>query len=369
MIKLNRISLINFKNYPEASIEFCGKINCFIGNNGVGKTNLLDAIYYLSFTKSFLSTTDNFNIHSSKDFFLIKGVYEITDNQSEISCGYKDLKKKSFKKDNKEYTKLADHIGFVPLIIATPYDAKLINFGPEERRKFIDQVISQYNKQYLSELMNYNKVLMQRNKLLKDISFSGYHDDTTLDIYNEQLAKYGSYIYNQRALFIKEINPLFQEYYNKISLKRESVSLEYQSKITPDNYLTELKANYNKDIAAKHTTTGIHKDDLSFNINSFPLKKAGSQGQQKSYLIALKLAQFEYIKNISNKTPLLLLDDIFDKLDEDRVTQIIKLTGSESFGQIFITDANKTRLETILKRINSEYKVFYIDEHAQISCK
>ncbi len=355
---LKKLALLNFKNYSQKEIELSDKINCFVGKNGVGKTNILDAIYYLSFCKSFLNPIDSQNIKHEEDFFVLQGEYDKSNKTENVYCGVKRSAKKQFKRNQKEYQKLSDHIGLFPLVIISPIDYELITGGSEERRKFISGIISQYNKSYLEDLIKYNKALTHRNKLLKNLAKSGEFDQLSIDIWNEQLISPGEKIFKERDNFIEKFIPIFQKYYEYISLKNEKVDLKYESDLQKNNFKDLLIRSIDKDRILQYTTKGIHKDDLIFNLSSFPIKKIGSQGQQKSYLIALKLAQFDFISEINHYKPILLLDDIFDKLDSERVKQIVKLVAEKNFGQIIITDTNQDRLEKILKNTSIEYKLF-----------
>ncbi len=359
---LKNLSILNYRNFENLELDFSEKINCFIGNNGVGKTNILDAIYYLSFCKSWLNPIDSQNIRYETDFFMIKGSYQFESLSEDISCGLKKGKKKSFKRNQKEYSKLSDHIGLIPLVTVSPYDSNLILAGSEERRKFMDITISQFDKDYLASLLNYNKVLAQRNQLLKQFSQNNYFDKDSLEVWDLQLAKLGQVIFEKRKNFIVDIVPVFQKYYDYISDEKEKVVLEYKSQLTDNQLINLLNENLVKDRVLQYTNTGIHKDDLSFLLSEHPLKKNASQGQQKTYIIALKLAQFDYIKKTGQHKPILLFDDIFDKLDALRVKQIIHLVADNNFGQIFITDTNKDRLDKILKEIHIPYKLFKINE-------
>lgn len=361
-MNLKSLSLVNYRNFEDLQLEFSSKINCFIGNNGVGKTNILDSIYYLSFCKSWLNPIDTQNIRHSQDFFLIKGLYNLADEDLSISCGLKRGRKKSFKHNAKEYDKLSDHIGLIPLVTVSPYDANLILGGSEDRRKFIDGVISQFDKDYLQSLIKYNRALSQRNQLLKQFAQNRSFDADSLAVWNDQLVLHGRIIHKKRADFIENLSPIFQKYYQFISSEKEQVRLKYRSQLSGDDFIDLIRKNTSKDRAVQYTTVGTHKDDLIFELSNYPLKKNASQGQQKTYLIALKLAQFDYIKNISKLKPILLFDDIFDKLDAKRVEQIIKLVADAHFGQIFITDTNKERLNRILNKISINYKLFEIDE-------
>lgn len=359
---LQNLSLLNYRNFEELNLNFSEKINCFIGNNGVGKTNILDAIYYLSFCKSWLNPIDSQNIRYDAEYFMLKGNYLFNEAVENISCGLKKGKKKSFKRNGKEYSKLSDHIGLIPLVTVSPYDSNLILDGSDERRKFMDIIISQFDKDYLQKLLKYNKVLAQRNQLLKQFAANNSYDADSLEVWDQQLVFLGQIIYNKRVDYIKDIVPIFQQYYNHISNEKEKVDLEYKSQLSESEFKSLLISSLQKDRILQYTTSGIHKDDLTFNLSEYPLKKNASQGQQKTYIIALKLAQFDYIKNTGNLRPILLFDDIFDKLDASRVKQIIHLVADNNFGQIFITDTNKDRLDKILKEIHIPYKLFSIND-------
>jgi len=358
---LKNLSLVNFKNYAQFEAQFCQKINCFTGNNGVGKTNILDAIYYLSFCKSFFTSIDSMNIKHDDKYFIVDGQYTFDNRTDNIYCSFEQGKKKKFKRNKKEYDKLADHIGLIPLVMISPYDINLIIGGSDERRKFIDGIISQFDREYLYDLQNYNRALIQRNHLLKQYGKTGYLDNDVLDLYNIQLIEKGNRIYEKRSIFIKKIKTTFQKYFTHISQGEENVSLVYNSQLQQADFDKLLLESFEKDKISRHTTVGIHKDDLELLIGNYPIRKLGSQGQQKSYLVALKLSQFEYIQNICGFKPILLLDDIFDKLDSNRVEQIVKLLAKNSFGQIFITDTNPERINKVLNKINGEYYHFAVD--------
>jgi len=358
---LKDLSLINFKNYSQTELNFSPKINCFIGSNGIGKTNLLDAIYYLSMCKSYLNPVDSQNVRYDEEFFVLQGDYFLNDKHENIYCGLKKNKKKQFKRNKKEYQKLSDHIGLLPVVMISPTDNSLILEGSEERRKFMDSVISQYDKVYLDNLIRYNRALVQRNKLLKDFYQQRTFDEDTLEIWDEQLIVLGEKIYNVRVKFVEELIPIFQEYYTRISGNQEKVELIYDSKLHEGDFRDILKSAQEKDRVVQHTSVGVHKDDLILNLEKHPIKKAGSQGQQKTFLVSLKLAQFDFIKLISGFKPILLLDDIFDKFDRNRVRQIIELVAENHFGQIFVTDTSQERLEEILKDINIPHSFFMIN--------
>ncbi len=358
---LKKLSLTNFKNYTEAAVYFSAKINCFIGNNGEGKTNLLDAIHYLSFCKSFFNSIDYQNIRHGTDFFAIHGTYSRNgDTPETISCIQKLNQKKIFKQNTKEYDRLSDHIGLYPLVMISPYDRDLINDGSEVRRRYIDSVMSQFDKVYLNELINYNKVLAQRNALLKYFGETQTFNQESLDIWNQKMVSLGITIFETRRKFIAEFMPVFSHYYELISDGREKVGITYESQLLQGDFYQLLQQAGEKDRYARYSTVGVHKDDLIFEIDGYPVKKYGSQGQQKSFVVAIKLAQFEYTRNLKGYNPLLLFDDIFDKLDDNRVEQLIKLVSADSFGQVFITDTQRYRIEKIVNRHEIDYRIFEI---------
>jgi DNA replication and repair protein RecF len=358
---IEKLSLINFKNYSETELELSPKINCFVGNNGGGKTNLLDAIHYLSFCKSFFNAIDSQNITFEKPFFVIQGIFKNGEQEDEIYCGLKRSQKKIFKRNKKEYTRFADHIGLFPLVMISPADSELINGESEIRRKFINNVIVQYNKDYLFNVINYNKTVLQRNNLLKSFAESNSYDGQLLDTFDQQLIQFGSPIYEERVKFTKTFIPIFQKYYSRLTNDAEQVSLEYHSQLNQHELAELLKKSHKKDRAAQYTTVGIHKDDLIFTISGFPIKKFGSQGQQKSFLTALKLAQFDFIKQIKGINPILLLDDIHDKLDEKRFSRLMQIVSSNNFGQVFITDTHQERIADVLQQINTDFKHFKVN--------
>ena len=355
---LKSLSLLNYKNFDTISFEFNEKINCIVGNNGIGKTNILDAIYHLSFGKSYFNPVATQNIKHNEEFFVINGNYEKDKLTEKITIGLKRGQKKVIKRNNKVYEKFSEHIGFLPLVIISPADRDLITEGSDTRRKFIDSVISQSDKHYLNDLIKYNKVLTQRNSLLKYFALNNTFNADTIDIYNNQLTEFGTRIFKKRDAFLQEFIPIFKSRYEAISNNNETVELVYKSDLFDNDLKTLLNHSINKDKAIQYTSVGIHKDDLTFNIEAHPIKKFGSQGQQKSFLIALKLAQFDFIKKQSGVNPILLLDDIFDKLDEQRVSQIIKLVDDENFGQIFISDTHAERTENAVKHVHQSFEIF-----------
>ena len=355
---LKTLSLVNYKNFESQDFEFDSKINCFVGANGVGKTNALDAIYYLAFGKSYFNPVASQNIKHEQDFFVVDGIFEKEDKSEKIVVSLKRGQKKMIKRNGKAYEKFSEHIGFIPLVIISPADRDLIIEGSDTRRKFIDSVISQSDKTYLNNLINYNKVLAQRNALLKYFALNNTYNAQTISVYNEQLNTYGKEIFDTRREFLETFIPIFKSRYKAISNGNEEVNLTYKSNLFDGNLKTLLEQSINKDKSLQYTSVGIHKDDLIFEIATYPIKKFGSQGQQKSFLIALKLAQFDFLKEQSGVTPLLLLDDIFDKLDENRVAQIISLVDKDHFGQIFISDTHPERTEAVVKQTHKTYKLF-----------
>ena len=358
---LTKLALVNFKNYEQADFDFCPKINCLVGNNGTGKTNVLDAIYYLSMTKSSLNSADTQNIRYDADFFVIQGEYMRKGAPENLYCGIKRGQKKIFRRNRKDYDRMSEHIGLFPAVTVSPADSNLITGRSEERRRFINEIISQYNRQYLHDMMQYNHALIQRNALLKTFARDRTFNREILDLWTEQLAITGNRIYKCRSEFCLEIIPVFQTIYNEISGTNEKVMLVYNSQLRDGDFYTLLNEAIEKDRHLQFTTVGIHRDDLSMQINNFTIRKHGSQGQQKTFLVALKLANFGFIKQYCNITPVLLLDDIFDKFDASRVANIIRIVSDERFGQIFITDTAREHIETILKDTNCTYKLFYLN--------
>lgn len=357
---LKELSLTNYKNFESLKFSFDTKIICFVGLNGVGKTNILDSIYHLSYTKSYFNPIPSQNIKHGETFFFISGRYMIHDKEENILVSLKKGDKKIIKRNNKLYKKFSDHIGKIPLVLISPDDRNLIIEGSETRRKFIDGIISQTDKEYLNNLIDYNKTLKQRNALLKMFYDNSESIRKTIDIYDRQLSSDAQKIYDKRREFLNEFIPIFKSRYKELSNDKENVEIKHSSDISPDQNLYKLlKNSLEKDLRFQYTTKGIHKDDLNLNLENFPIKKYGSQGQQKTFLIAMKLAQFDYLSKLDSK-PILLLDDIFDKLDDARVKQIINLVNQEKFNQIFISDTNKTRSENIIKKVNKSYKIFEI---------
>lgn len=358
---LSRLSIVNFKNIAQADLEFSPGLNCFLGNNGMGKTNLLDALYYLSFCKSATMVIDSQNIRHGEDFFMIQGLYDCGDDTSEeIYCGMKRRQKKVFRRNKKEYTRLSDHIGLIPLVMISPSDSILIQGGSDERRRFLDMVISQFDKVYLDCLIRYNKALQQRNALLKQ----EITDPTMYEIWEEQMAQAATGIYMARRRFLDEFIPVFQEFYALISGGDEPVGLTYVSHMERGDLCPLLAEVRNRDLILGHTSRGAHKDELEMMLGEYPMRRIGSQGQNKTFLVALKLAQFDYLNRNGHTTPLLLLDDIFDKLDSRRMERIISLVSQERFGQIFVTDTNREYLDAIVRRTGGDYRLFGVENGA-----
>jgi DNA replication and repair protein RecF len=355
---LKKLSLFNYKNFSEANFDFDTKINCFVGKNGIGKTNIIDAIYHLANGKSYFNPLAIQNIKHNEEFFVVDGEFEKNNREEKITCSFKKGQKKILKRNGKVYDKFSDHIGLIPLVIISPSDNDLIIEGSETRRRFIDSVISQLDATYLQQIIHYQKIISQRNALLKYFALNHTFDIDTLTIYNEQLDELGAPIFEKRTKFIQEFTPIFGKYYKTISNNSENVSLVYESQLNQDTTINLLHNNINKDRALHYTSVGIHKDDLLMLIDSYPIKKFGSQGQQKSFLIALKLAQFDFLKNQSGEKPILLFDDIFDKLDENRVEKIVEMVNQEEFGQLFISDTHSERTENIVKTTHQSYKIF-----------
>lgn len=359
---LQKLYITDFKNYTEAELDFSDKINCFIGLNGAGKTNLLDAIHYLSFCKSYFNPIDQQNIRHDTAFFTVHGTYfKNGDTMDLVSCIQERNQKKIVRLNKKTYDRLADHIGLFPLVMVSPYDRDLINDGSEVRRRYIDSVISQFDRIYLDDLIQYNKALLQRNVLLKIFAENRNFEDKSLEIWDEALIRLGTNIFEKRRNFISSFIPTFQKYFDFISRGNERVNIGYVSQLDQKDFGALLLENREQDRLARYTTVGIHKDDLEFSIGEHPIKKFGSQGQQKSFVVAIKLAQFDYTRDIKGFKPILLLDDIFDKLDETRVEQIVKLVSENSFGQVFITDTQQERILRVMKSLRIEHRIFRVD--------
>lgn len=360
---LEHLTIINYKNIQEATLELSPNINCFIGHNGAGKTNVLDAVYFLSFCHSSQTTQDSLVIRHDQDFFMLEGEYYGGEQNSKfvIHCGMKRGTKKTFRRDKKAYQRLSEHIGLIPIVLISPADTQLIEGSSEERRRLMDVVISQLDHSYIDSLNRYNKALQQRNAMLKIEDHEP--DPELLSLWEEQMAREGEVIYQKRADFVSQLIPLFQQFYETISDGHEQVSLKYTSHCQRGPLLEVIQRDRFKDRAVGYSLHGIHRDDLEIMLDGHPMRREGSQGQQKTFVIALKLAQFEFLKRTNAQTtPLLLLDDIFDKLDAQRVEQIIRLVASDRFGQIFITDTNRDHIDQILSKSSFDYKLYEVND-------
>ncbi len=357
---LDHIKLSNFKNYSEIEFDFCEKVNAIVGENGSGKTNLLDAIHYLSFCKSYFTNQDRLSIAFDADFFAIHGEFiDFSERKStKVSCTFKASGRKVMKAHQKEYTQLSSHIGLFPLIMISPYDNDLINDGSEVRRKFFDMIISQFDKNYLQYLIKYQKLIVQRNSMLKQFIEQRCFDASLLQIYDDQLIEPGNYIYEKRKTYLESIIPYFQRYYDFLSDQKEQVGISFESGLSQYTFKEGFLQNETADRKSGYTNFGIHKDDYLFTINGRPVKRFASQGQQKSFAIALKLSQFDYIYRQKKIKPILLLDDIFDKLDINRIGRLLELVGGKEIGQVFISDTNRARVSEILDSHQIEYKTY-----------
>ena len=358
---LKSLQLHQFKNHSKSKFTFTNPVNCFVGDNGAGKTNILDAIHYLSQTKSYFNHIDSQNIKFNEAYFMLKGTFDKDGDTAEIQCNLKEGEGKRMQKNNKRYSRFSEHIGQFPIIIISPTDTNLILEDSDVRRKYLDSSIAQYKKSYLQVLIQYNKALKQRNFLLKQFYEKRYYDHITLEIYNKQLIEHGGIIYRERKVFLKQLSPVFSKYYSQISDGNETVDLEYRSQLNDTNISELLAKNNVKDRSRRTTQGGTHKDDILFKMNTYPIKKIGSQGQQKSFLIALKLAQFEFIKEEIGFKPILLLDDIFDKLDDNRILKLIGFVNKNVFGQVFITDTHEERSAQILEKAGINYSIYNIE--------
>ncbi|MRR19152.1 DNA replication/repair protein RecF [bacterium] len=354
---LARIELTNFKNYEEVALDFSPGFNCFVGNNGVGKTNILDAVHYLSLTKSFFNNSDTLSIRHGEDYFILKGLFERDGETDELFCAFQKQKQKVFRLNGKEYQRMSDHVGRYPVVMLSPADSTLITGSSEERRRFLNMIISQYDPAYLEAHMRYNKALTQRNSVLRA---GGPDAGSMLEIYDAQMASEALVIYEARKKLTENLVPLFSSYYKKISCSAEEVDIKYRSHLGCGDYLRQLSDARDRDYAVQYTTAGIHRDDLVFSIDGHSAKTTASQGQQKSFIVALKLAKFGLISRMNGFAPALLLDDIFDKFDHSRVEEIISLVGSGEFGQVFITDTQQDRIHRILDNTGVDFRLYRI---------
>jgi DNA replication and repair protein RecF len=357
MMHLARLEMTNFKNYEEVALEFSPGFNCFVGNNGVGKTNILDAIHYLSLTKSFFNSSDTLSIRHGEDYFMIRGTFVTDENSDELYCAFQKQKQKIFRLNGKDYQRMSDHVGKYPVVMLSPADSTLITGSSEERRRYLNLIISQYDPAYLEAHMRYNKALMQRNKVLRA---GGTANSGLLEIYDEQMAPEAELIHRSRRTLTENLLPLFRSYYEMISGGAEKVSIRYRSHLGSGDYMQQLADSRERDFALQYTTAGIHRDDLVFEIEGHSARISASQGQQKSFIVALKLAKFGLISKMNGFAPALLLDDIFDKFDQNRVEEIIRLVGSGEFGQVFITDTQQDRIHRILDNTGVDFRLYRI---------
>ena len=355
---LKKISIINYKNIVDKEYNLDPKINCFVGNNGVGKTNILDSIYHLALGKSYFNLRNDQLINKNEDFMVFDGLFDLNSKKENIVCSIKRGDKKILKRNGKTYKKFSNHVGLIPIVLISPYDNDLINEGSSERRKFIDSIISQNNKEYLINLIAYSRVIQNRNSLLKQYNKSVDFDLDTIKIYDDQIIKLSEPIFMARKNFFNDFKDLVIEKYDQISENQEKISIEYKSDLFDSEIKNLIENSFQKDVILQYTSSGIHKDDFIFNLDGSRIKKFGSQGQQKSFLIALKLAQFEYLKNKTGNSPILLLDDIFDKLDLIRVKRIVEIVNSTNFGQLFLSDTDRERIEKVLSSLNLSSKIF-----------
>ncbi|HXA01932.1 MAG TPA: DNA replication/repair protein RecF [Cytophagaceae bacterium] len=359
---LENINLLNFKNYEELSLSFSEQVNFFMGANGSGKTNLLDAIYYLSLSKSAFNSNDSQNIKTGADFFMLSGSFIKDSKTSLVQASFAKGQKKVLKINKNPYEKLSEHIGEFPVVLIAPNDTDIIREGGEFRRKFFDGILAQLSHAYLNELIKYNHLLKQRNSLLKQFSERNHTDQDLVDTYDVQIISAAKFIYGERKKFLDEFVPVFTNHYQNLSEEKEETSLSYTSQLESTDFEKEYRQALKRDIILQRTTYGIHRDDFIFKIGEHPLKSYGSQGQQKSFVIALKLAQFDIIKKQKGFKPILLLDDIFDKLDDHRISKLMEMVAGHSFGQLFITDARAGRSEKLFAQIKAEVKVWRVEQ-------
>ena len=356
-MRLKKLTLVNFKNIAQEELRLSPEVNCFVGDNGAGKTNIIDAVYYLSMCKSSLRMSDGQSIRHGEEFFMVEGQYLSDSERTEtITCAFSRRSGKVLKRNSKDYERLSDHVGLIPAVIISPQDTALISDSAEERRRYLNAFISQLERAYLNAVMRYNTVLLERNKLLKT-----HPDESILQIYDQQLIEHGRLIHESRKTYVERLCPLVESYYRALSNDREQVEITYKSELNERDFETVLQIARQKDIICEFTTAGVHRDDLVLRIGGYPLRKYGSQGQQKSFLIALKLAQYAIVAQERGEKPILLLDDLFERLDASRVEQLIRLVRDDRFGQIFISDCNPTRLKSILDKTGVEYALFTVE--------
>ena len=352
---LEKIVISDFRNIELQEIEFSPNVNCISGNNGEGKTNLLDSIYYLSMTKSAFATSDKFNFRHGTDEFSIAGTYRMENGLSSRFALKMDSKgEKKVRRDDKPYAKVSEHIGVLPVVMVSPSDISLVSESGEERRRFINSVLSQMDREYMSALQQYNRLLLQRNRMLKDMN----PDRSLLEVIDMRMASYAEPVFQARKRFVEDLKPIVAEYYRALSGGSESVDIEYDSELSKASLENLLSASFDKDRIMKHTTSGVHRDDFIFRMDGHPIRRFGSQGQQKSFLVSLKFAQYELMKRNYGFAPVLLLDDVFDKLDMGRISNLLQMVASNDFGQIFITDSNKVRMAGIVDGLTQDRAYF-----------
>ena len=355
---LSRLSILNYKNIAEASLEFSPKVNCLLGNNGMGKTNVLDAVFYMSFCQSSQTRSDAATVRHGEEFMLLQGVYERNGKTEQISCAVQRGKRKSIKRNGKEYRRQSEHIGLLPLVMVSPADWNLISGGGEERRRLIDRIISQGNHAYLEALIDYNRALTQRNAMLRQ----GMADPLLFESVDAFMCRAAEAIYKARLEWIERFTPICMRYYGEIADSREKVRLDYRSELHERSMETVLKENFRRDTLLGFTSHGVHHDDIELMLGDELMRKTGSQGQCKTYTAALRLAQFDFLKLAGGPTPLLLLDDIFDKLDSHRVANIVRVVSQPSFGQIFISDTNRQHIDETIAALGGDYRIFFVED-------
>ncbi|MCQ2287469.1 MAG: DNA replication and repair protein RecF [Muribaculaceae bacterium] len=355
---LNSISILNYKNIAEARLDFSPNVNCLIGDNGMGKTNVLDAIYYLSFCKSYMNQGDATVIKHDEQYMMLQGAYTRRDVDEDISLSLQRGKRKVVRRGGKEYQRLSQHIGLLPLVMVSPMDWDLIRGSGEERRRFMDQIISQGNKEYLDALIRYGKAVEQRNSMIKQ----GFSDALLYETVEAVMCEAAAVVHAARAAWVEQFTPIFMHYYSAVAGDGEQVRLVYESVLNAASMQDVLAANRGRDMAVGYTSRGIHRDDLELLLGDHSMRRTGSQGQCKTYTIALRMAQYDFLRAASPTTPVLLLDDIFDKLDAHRVERIVDIVSSDRFGQIFITDTNRTHLDEIMARMQGDHSMFTVTE-------
>ena len=352
---LEKIVISDFRNIQLQEIDFSPNINCISGNNGEGKTNLLDAIYYMSMTKSAFASSDKFNFRHGTEEFSLAGTYRMPNGlSSRFALKMSSKGEKKVKRDDKFYQKVSEHVGVLPVVMVSPADVSMVSESGDERRRFVNAVLSQMDREYMSAMQQYNRLLLQRNKMLKDAVV----DRSLLVVIDMRMSALAGPVFEARKRFVADLKPIVAEYYKALSGDSEQVDIEYESELSKDSLENILAASFEKDRILKHTTSGIHRDDFLFTMNGHPIRRFGSQGQQKSFLVSLKFAQYEIMKRNYGFAPMLLLDDVFDKLDMGRISNLLQMVASNDFGQIFITDSNKVRMAGIVDRLTQDRAYF-----------